>query len=276
MLAERAISAAILVPALFVVLFLGEPWIAVAILVVVGLGCLEAFTLLRAAGYATLPILGTVMAGAVVIDAAAPSELGGSGALLTAIGLSIVAVGAFTKDDPREGLTAWVATTFAGLYVAQLAFVLRLASAAPAIPATAPLAGLGTDRAWILLLILGVWAYDTGAYLAGSRWGTTRFMTHLSGSKTYAGLIGGLVATTLVVAIMFWAVGQPILLAIPLGLLLGLAAQAGDLAESMLKRAARAKDSSALIPGHGGVLDRIDSFLFAAPVATLYVITLVR
>lgn len=276
MLADRAISAAILVPVLLVVLFLGEPWIAAAVLLVVGLGCLEAFTLLRAAGYAVLPILGTVMAGAVVIDAAAPSELRGSGALLTAIGLSVVAVGAFFKDDPREGLTAWIATTFAGLYVAQLAFVLRLASAAPAVPASAPLHGLGTDRAWILLLVLAVWAYDTGAYVAGSRWGTTRFMTHLSGSKTYAGLVGGLVGATVIVAVMFWAIGQPILLAVPLGLLLGLAAQAGDLAESMLKRAARAKDSSSLIPGHGGVLDRIDSFLFAAPVATLYVITLVR
>ena len=216
------------------------------------------------------------MAGAVVIDAVAPSELGGSGALLTAIGLSVIGVGAFTKDDPREGLTAWIATTFAGLYVAQLAFVIRLADAAPPIPTSAPLEGLGAERAWILILILGVWAYDTGAYIAGSRWGTTRFMTHLSGSKTYAGLAGGLVATTVIVSILFWLIGQPILLAIPFGILLGFAAQAGDLAESMLKRAARAKDSSNLIPGHGGVLDRIDSFLFAAPVATLYVITFIR
>ncbi|MGZ6340665.1 MAG: phosphatidate cytidylyltransferase, partial [Candidatus Limnocylindrales bacterium] len=60
------------------------------------------------------------------------------------------------------------------------------------------------------------------------------------------------------------------------GLLVGLAAQAGDLAESLLKRAAGVKDSGTLIPGHGGMLDRVDSFLFAAPVATLYAAWLVR
>ena len=90
------------------------------------------------------------------------------------------------------------------------------------------------------------------------------------------GLVGGLVACTVVVAIMLWGLGQNVLFAILLGPLLGLAAQAGDLAESMLKRAAGAKDSGTIIPGHGGVLDRIDSFLFAAPVVTLFVVGLVR
>ena len=74
----------------------------------------------------------------------------------------------------------------------------------------------------------------------------------------------------------WWAVAAPVWQALLVGPILGLAAQAGDLAESMLKRAAGAKDSSQLIPGHGGVLDRIDSFLFAAPVMTLYVLTFLR
>jgi phosphatidate cytidylyltransferase len=70
--------------------------------------------------------------------------------------------------------------------------------------------------------------------------------------------------------------GQSVATGILLGPILGLAAQAGDLAESMLKRAAGAKDSGTLIPGHGGVLDRVDSFLFAAPVLALYVVAAFR
>ena len=75
---------------------------------------------------------------------------------------------------------------------------------------------------------------------------------------------------------LLWAIGQPPLHAILLGPLTALAAQAGDLAESVIKRAAGAKDSGTLIPGHGGMLDRVDSFLFAAPVVTLYVVAVLR
>jgi phosphatidate cytidylyltransferase len=135
---------------------------------------------------------------------------------------------------------------------------------------------LGPERGWILLLVLGVWAYDTGAYFAGRRIGGPRFLTHLSPSKTYAGLVGGIVVATLVVGALLAGLGREPSGALVLGPLIGLAAQAGDLAESLLKRAAGAKDSGRLIPGHGGILDRVDSFLFAAPAVTLYVVATVR
>jgi phosphatidate cytidylyltransferase len=272
---DRAISAAILVPALLLVLAVGGVVLAVAIAAVTILAAREVFTLLRDAGQPTSPLLGTVLAMSVILDAAFPDVLEGSGLLLMAVGIVLVAAASFARPNPRDGLVTWMATTFGALYVSLLAFVVRLGHAAPVVPAGAPLASLGADRGWILLLILAVWSYDTGAFLVGRQFGRERFLTHISPSKTYAGLAGGVVAATIVVGILLWALGQSPLHAILLGPLAALAAQAGDLAESMLKRAANAKDSGTLIPGHGGMLDRVDSFLFAAPVVTLYVVAFV-
>jgi phosphatidate cytidylyltransferase len=185
-------------------------------------------------------------------------------------------VGAFTRPDPRDGLPTWFATVFGAVYVSFLGFILRLGDHAPAVPAGAPLDRLTPEQGWILLLVLAVWAYDTGAYFVGRRFGRRRFLSHISPSKTYAGLVGGIVAATAVTALMLGGLGQAPIASLVLGPLISLAAQAGDLAESMLKRAAGVKDSGSLIPGHGGILDRIDSFLFAAPVALLYVVAAYR
>jgi phosphatidate cytidylyltransferase len=275
MLRQRAISAAILIPPLVGVLVLGPPWIGVLVAIITGLAALETFRLLRGAGYPSLSTLGTILALAIVVDALVP-QLEGSGLLLGAVGMLLVGIGSFALPDPRDGLATWVTTVFGALYAALLGFVVRLGDAAPDLPADAPLAVLGPERGWILLLVLGVWAYDTGAYFAGRRIGGPRFLTHISPAKTYAGLIGGLLAATAVVAAMLGGLGEAPAAALLLGPLIGLAAQAGDLAESLLKRAAGAKDSGSLIPGHGGILDRVDSFLFAAPAVTLYVVAAVR
>ncbi len=281
---ERGRSALLFVPPLVLIVLLGGWWITAAVIGLTLLAGIEVFRLLKPAGYPALPSLGLVIAVAIVIDAAIPTVLASSGAVLIAIGMVLAAAGAFTRGDPRDGLNGWIGTVFGALYVGLLAFVVRLGAGAPAVPASAPLAVLGGERTWVLVLILAVWAYDTGAYLAGraygqrlgERIGRERFLEHISPSKTYAGLIGGLAATTVVVLIGLWAAGQPILYGMVLGPLIGLAAQCGDLAESMLKRAAGARNSSDLIPGHGGVLDRVDSFLFAAPVMTLFVLTFLR
>jgi phosphatidate cytidylyltransferase len=276
MLGQRALSAAILIPPLVVALILGGVWIVAVVVVATALAARETFQLLTGAGYPSLAWLGIVFAVALVLDAAIVPAIDASGVLLVATGAILAAIGAFTKTDPRDGLPTWFATVFGAFYASLLAFVLRLGHEAPALPASAPLAAIGADRGWLVLLVLAVWSYDTGAYFIGKRFGRRRFLTHISPSKTYAGLIGGIVVATVVSAAVLVGLGQQPATGLIVGPLVSLAAQAGDLAESMLKRAAGAKDSGTLIPGHGGVLDRVDSFLFAAPVLSLYVIAAFR
>jgi phosphatidate cytidylyltransferase len=275
MLRTRALSAAVFVPPLLIALAIGVPAIAALLVVVAAIGGSEVFRLLKQAGYPSLSLFGTALAVALVLEAAlAPG--GEKGVLLVAVGFVLAGVGAFGRQDPRDGLVVWVSTVFGAVYVGLISFILHLASGAPAVPADAALHVVSAAQGWILLLVLGVWSFDTGAYMVGRQIGRHKFLTHISPSKSIEGVIGGLVATTIVMALMLWGLGQNPVGAIGLGPLLGLAAQAGDLAESMLKRAAGAKDSGTLIPGHGGILDRIDSFLFAGPVVALYVLALVR
>ncbi len=274
MLRTRLLSTVVLVPPLVVALIIGVSAIAAVLVLVALLAGLEVFRLLKAAGYPSLPLFGTALAVAMVLEAAV-RPMGEKGVLLVAVGAVLAGVGALGRADPRDGLVVWFTTVSGALYVGLISFVLHLANAGPAIPGGAILAPVSSGQGWILLLVLGVWSYDTGAYLVGRQIGRHKFMTHISPAKSIEGLVGGLVTTTVVTCLMLAALGQAWPGGLLLGPLLGLAAQAGDLAESMIKRAAGAKDSGTLIPGHGGILDRIDSFLFAGPVVALYVLALV-
>jgi len=273
---ERAISAAVLVPVLLIVIAIGGPVLALAATLVTAIAAVEVFRLLHGGGYAPFLALGTAFAVTIVLDAAFPEVLEGSGLLLGAIGIVLVAVASFIKADPRDGLQSWMATVFGAFYISLLSFIIRLGHVGPAVPASAPLDFLGPERGWILMLLLAVWAFDTGAFLVGRTIGRTKFIAHISPAKTVEGAAGGVVASTVVVGALLLGLGQSPVHALLLGPLVALAAQAGDLAESVIKRAAGAKDSGTLIPGHGGMLDRVDSFIFAAPVMTLYVLTFLR
>jgi len=126
-----------------------------------------------------------------------------------------------------------------------------------------------------VLILLGIWASDTAAYFSGRWFGRRHPFPNLSPGKTDAGFVGAVGGA---VAVMMWGTRQFALLPIwegaGLGLLVGLGAPAGDLVESMIKRDAGVKDASGVIPGHGGVLDRFDSFLFVYPLAYLYLFLL--
>jgi phosphatidate cytidylyltransferase len=136
-----------------------------------------------------------------------------------------------------------------------------------------PVAG----RSDVLFLLLVVWAGDIGAYLIGRRIGGPRMVPHISPGKTWSGAMGGLlaaVATGLLAAHVLsdaatWR-------AAAVAAVLGVVAQSGDLLESFVKRRLEVKDSGQLIPGHGGLFDRLDSVLAAAPVAALLALTVGR
>jgi phosphatidate cytidylyltransferase len=271
-LRERARSAAVLAPPILLALLLGGPWIALVVAVAVAIGAVEAFRLLTQAGHASFPALGVVLAVVVALGDSVREVPGGSGLLLAGVGIVLVASAAITRLDPREGLATLITTTFGAMWVGLLGFVPRLAVADVPVVDGSPLGWLGGARAWVLVLLLTVWTFDTAAYAVGRRFGQRHFIPHISPGKTVEGTLGGMLGAVIVCALLVAAVGRPPLAGLVLGLAIAVAAQVGDLAESMLKRAAGAKESGRLIPGHGGLLDRIDSFLFAAPVAYLYVI----
>lgn len=125
---------------------------------------------------------------------------------------------------------------------------------------------------WVVLVLVITWAYDTGAYAAGRLVGKHPFMHHVSPNKTAEGVAGGLLLACLGALLVTRALPISWWQGLSIGLIGGLAAQLGDLAESMLKREAGWKDSGAIIPGHGGLLDRIDGMLFVSAL-TYYMAT---
>jgi len=193
----------------------------------------------------------------------------------------------FAVSVPLAILSPWAAgpSWFAwGLIAAAMIFMAIVSRSAwlaagiayVSLPIMALLALRGTDAegllvaGWALSL---VWATDIGAYFAGRAIGGPKLAPSISPSKTWAGLGGGVACALLVGFALHGLAGLPLVLAAASGLL-AVAAQLGDLFESWMKRRAGVKDSGTILPGHGGVLDRLDGVVAVAPVAALLVIWL--
>ncbi len=290
MLRTRVLTALVLAPIVLAIVLLGEPWLSLLVGIAAFIALVELVGLLDAAGHQPPQVL-TIVSGMALVAAGLittnGTNVGGVGATLmvaldppglvtatlVAAMLLFAAVG-FTRADPRAGFMTWAMTTFGvayvGLLLPAIVLVAHLApSGGSATTAVGPL-GIGSGAAWALMLVMVVWGYDTGAYLTGRWLGRRHMLDHISPSKTMEGLAGGLVLATVGAGIGAVLIGLEPWHPLVIGPLVGLAAQAGDLAESMLKRAAGRKESGFLVPGHGGILDRVDSFLFAAPVLAGY------
>jgi phosphatidate cytidylyltransferase len=126
----------------------------------------------------------------------------------------------------------------------------------------------GPGRRALLFLLLCVWVCDSAAYYFGSTFGRRKLAPEISPNKTVAGAVGGTLGAAGAAAIlkMLKLVPWSIPYVLGAGLCIAVLAQVGDLAESMVKRDAGVKDSGSLIPGHGGIMDRVDSLLFTVPV----------
>ena len=263
---QRAISAAVLVPVVAIPFVLGNPWLTFGIAALALLGGAEAASLIRRAGLPADPGIPILLAPLAVLGTffAAGRDAAAAGAVLI---VAVAAVASFRKIDLRSAFLGWVGGSFGALWVSLIAFVPLVMALAPPIPHDSFLFGkFDAGRVWLLCLVLTVWACDTFAYLVGQAYPRGRMLPTLSPNKTWSGGIGGTVAAMLVGAVLFAVLAgvNPFGGAL-IGFALAVSAQVGDAAESLVKRAAGAKDSGTLLPGHGGILDRIDSFLFAAP-----------
>ena len=126
---------------------------------------------------------------------------------------------------------------------------------------------LAGGRVWVLFALVAVYFGDTTAFYIGRAWGRRKLAPQISPAKTWEGglgAVGGSLAGALIFKYLFFP-QLPLVHALPLGAGIGVLGQLGDLFESLIKRSAKVKDSGMLIPGHGGLLDRVDSVLFASP-----------
>lgn len=264
MLAQRLVSAAIGIPVILVLIWLGGPWYLAAVCATLAVASVE---FQHAQGRDWLDPM-SILVAAVVAGIAVGASIGELEWALWIAG-GVVAALAASSVNPVEGHDApgYVAWTVVGvLYLGVLGSTIIL------------LREIDFDgREWVYVTVLATFATDTSAYFTGRAIGRTPLAPAISPKKTVEGFLGGCVggfAVALGAAYIFKAwqdlAFEPWHLAV-IGVTVPLAATAGDLVESAMKRAQHIKDASELIPGHGGVLDRLDSILFTFPVVYLFV-----
>ncbi len=268
MLIKRVLVAVILLPIGLIFIYLGGWPFAVLIALILGLASREYAILFRAGGYEPA---GFLMIGASVLFALgrAYNNFISEPWLVSLFVLSALTYHLVAYERGRDlAATDFSITLAGGMYIGWIGSYL------------VSLRALDDGMWWLLLALPAVWLADTGAYFIGRQWGKHKMSKRLSPKKSWEGYIGGIVFGVLGTMLLAWLfqryapVGPMINIwsGALLGLVLSLVSVLGDLGESMIKRQVGMKDSGTLLPGHGGVFDRIDSWLWGGVVGYFLVL----
>jgi phosphatidate cytidylyltransferase len=286
----RRIAFGVIAAPVAIAILLSGGWPLAALLAVVSaLGAWEFFRIARASGLTPLDDVGTAIAGLIPLLVHArflglydPSGRLGPLSLIVLVLLTLLGLAIWLRGVAGKPLSSVAATAFGVAYTGgMLSFGYGIrnhdyASAPAALSLGGKTYSLAAGGLLLLLPVFVTWASDIGAYAAGRTMGKHKLIPSVSPGKTVEGAVGGLLASMLVAAVYTRYVLHPaahLTFRIPpagvfaFGAIVSVAAQVGDLAESLLKREAGVKDSSHIIPGHGGILDRFDSLLFVLPVS---------
>jgi phosphatidate cytidylyltransferase len=270
-LTRRIIFSVIAAPTGIAIVYFGDWALAIVLSVLAALGAWELFRMAREIGALPLEPGGIALAALLPI-AVHGQRLGVYTLSLTAIIAMLLVLfasaiwlrGPSGKPLPSVAITAF-GVAYAGLF--SYIYALRYHNYA---------VGAGAATALVFLPVFLTWSTDVGAYAFGRLFGKRKLIPAVSPGKTVEGAVGGL-GLTIVICLLYVRfilmpyaqLGMTIQGAVLFGIVVSVAAQTGDLAESLLKREAGVKDSSRILPGHGGILDRFDSLLFVMPIAFL-------
>jgi len=257
----RILTAVLLIPTIVCLVLWASPYLLGAItLAIIEIGLWEFFRLAESCGAHACRFLGYVFAAVVVVSSLAADMPILTLAALVLLLMAVMGTAMKSSADLSGYLLAVSSSVFGIIYIAvPLSLLVWICLRT------------GGRQATLFALIV-VWVGDSSAFFAGRKWGRHKLSPRISPGKTWEGSVASLLGAMLaglVFAHYFWRATGFIEVVI-LAAVVNVAAQIGDLAESALKRGAGVKDSSQLVPGHGGVLDRIDALLFAAPVLWYY------